>query len=205
MVRDGLYYAGALVLAGALVWRLAGAWFAVPAFLLALFCLYFFRDPERTPPPGAVVLSPTDGKVVAVRPDSPGHTRISVFLNVFDVHVARAPIGGAVASLEYRPGRFLVASREEASIQNEQSIIALDGGGSRVVFKLIAGLIARRIVCYKRPGDRVAAGERFGLIKFGSRADVLLGPEWTVTVREGQRVRAGETILARGEGGQAHG
>ena len=197
IVIDGIYYALALAGAGALVAWLVSPWFAGVLWLLALFCLYFFRDPERAIPGGPVAVSPADGKIVAVKQDSPTLQRISIFLNVFDVHVNRAPVGGAIAAVEYRPGRFMVASRERCSAENEQNVITVDGDGSRVVFKQIAGIIARRIVCHKRPGDRVAAGERVGLIKFGSRVDVLLGPEWEITVRPGMRVAGGSSVIAR--------
>jgi phosphatidylserine decarboxylase len=118
-------------------------------------------------------------------------------MNVFDVHVNRAPIGGRITEVSYQKGRFLVASREQASTQNEQNLVVVEGGGSRVEFRQIAGLIARRIVCYKKAGDEVARGERVGLIKFGSRVDLWLGPEWSVEVKEGDRVKAGSSVLAR--------
>ena len=197
MVKDGIYYGLGLGAAGVFVAWLAGLWGGAPLWLLAAFCLYFFRDPERTIPGGAVAVSPADGKVVAVRPESPTASRISIFLNVFDVHVNRAPIGGVVCNVEYQKGRFLVASREEASSRNEQNIVTVQGDGTCVIFKQIAGLIARRIVCTKKTGDRVAMGERVGLIKFGSRVDVLLGPEWEIVVRPGMRVAGGSSILAR--------
>jgi phosphatidylserine decarboxylase len=166
-------------------------------YLLAAFCLYFFRDPERAIPAGDVVVSPADGKVLAVRAESRDLTRVSVFMNVFDVHVNRAPIGGRITEVSYKKGRFLVASKERASTENEQNLVVVEGGGSRVAFKQIAGLIARRIVCYKKAGDAVARGERVGLIKFGSRVDVWLGSEWSVAVREGERVKAGSSVLGK--------
>ncbi|MFN0167004.1 MAG: phosphatidylserine decarboxylase [Bryobacteraceae bacterium] len=199
MVVDGIYYALALTAGGALVSYLTRPWFGLPLFILAAFCLYFFRDPERVTPPGPVAVSPADGKVVAVKPDGAG-TRVSVFLNVFDVHVNRTPIAGKITAIQYQKGEFLVASREEASTRNEMNTIVVEGGGSRVAFKQIAGLIARRIVCYKKPGDTVAAGERVGLIKFGSRVDIELGPEWEITVKPGQRVAAGSSVIARKKG-----
>ena len=206
IVIDGIYYAAALAGAGVLVRWLAGVWFAAPLWLLAAFCLYFFRDPDRTVPGGPVAVAPADGKVVAVKPEGPTLNRVSIFLNIFDVHVNRAPIGGAVAAVEYREGRFHVASREACSTQNEQNIVTLEDAGSRVVFKQIAGLIARRIVFDKKPGDRVSTGERVGLIKFGSRVDVLFGPEWEIVVRPGLRVAAGSSVIARRrDGGRTHG
>lgn len=196
MVVTGIYYAFGLVAGGLIVSYLTKPAYGVPFYVLAAFCLYFFRDPDRAIPSGPVAVSPADGKVVAVKPEGDG-ARVSVFLNIFDVHVNRAPIGGVVRSVEYRPGKFLVASREEASAQNEMNIITIDGDDTTVVFKQIAGLVARRVVCDKKPGDRVEKGERIGLIKFGSRVDVHFGPEWEVLVREGERVKAGSSILAK--------
>ncbi len=206
IVLDGIYYSLAMAGAGALVSWLAGPWFAVPLWILALFCLYFFRDPDRTVPTGPVAVSPADGKVVAVKPEGPDTQRISIFLNVFDVHVNRAPITGTITKVAYQQGCFKVASREECSAQNEQNVVTVEGDGTRVVFKQIAGLIARRIVFRKRPGDHVATGERVGLIKFGSRVDVLFGPEWDITVKPGMRVSAGSSVIARRNAGdRVHG
>ena len=201
MVIDGIYYALAFSAGGALVWYLIHPAFAVPLFVLAVFCLYFFRDPNRTIPDGPVAVSPADGKVVGVLGDGAECTRISIFLNIFDVHVNRAPIAGQITNIEYTKGRFLVASREIASSQNERNTFSIAGAvageATCVRFAQIAGLIARRIVCYKKPGDTVAKGERVGLIKFGSRVDIFLGPEWDIQVQPGQRVAGGSSILAR--------
>ncbi len=197
----GIYYGLGLIVGAGLVAYLTSWPFAVPFFILAAFCLYFFRDPEREMPSGPVAVSPADGKVVAVKREAAGGNRISIFLNIFDVHVNRTPIAGKVVCIKYQPGKFLVASKEEASHSNEQNTITIegkvDGQVTRVVFKQIAGLIARRIVCYKRPGDLVDVGERVGLIKFGSRVDVFLGPEWQVAVRIGEHVAAGSSVIAR--------
>lgn len=197
IVIDGICYALALAGGGALVWYLASPWFGLPLFLLAAFCLFFFRDPERAIPPGPVAVAPADGKVVAVKQETPTRQRISIFLNIFDVHVNRTPVPGTVASVKYQPGRFMVASREACSAENEQNVITVEGEGTTVVFRQIAGLIARRVVCRVKPGDRVAKGDRIGLIKFGSRMDVLFGPEWEITVSPGMRVSAGSSIIAR--------
>jgi phosphatidylserine decarboxylase len=206
IVLDGIYYAAALTGAGFLVWWLAGPWFAAPLWLLSLFCLYFFRDPERAIPAGPVAVAPADGKVVAVKSEGPMLSRVSIFLNIFDVHVNRAPISGVIGDVKYRPGAFHVANREECSTGNEQNVVTVEGEGTTVVFKQIAGLIARRIVFYRKPGERVATGERVGLIKFGSRVDVLLGPEWEIAVQPGERVAAGSSVIARRRGQEcAHG
>jgi phosphatidylserine decarboxylase len=203
MVKDGIYYGIAFSAAGALIGYLLHPAFAAPLFLAALFCLYFFRDPDRTIPDGPVAVSPADGKVVGILGDGSGAecTRISIFLNIFDVHVNRAPIAGRISNVEYTQGRFLVASREVASSQNERNTVTIAGtpagDGTSVRFAQIAGLIARRIVFYKKLGDTVAKGERVGLIKFGSRVDVFLGPEWEIKVRPGERVSGGSSILAR--------
>ncbi|MSV28626.1 MAG: phosphatidylserine decarboxylase [Bryobacterales bacterium] len=196
MVADGIYYAFGLAAGGALAGWLTNQWFASPLYILAVFCLWFFRDPEREIPYGPVAVSPADGKVVVVKPEN-GGTRISIFLNVFDVHVNRTPIAGSVTAVDYRKGEFLVASKDEASSRNEQNTLTVEGNGSRVVFSQIAGLIARRIVCFKKPGDKVAMGERIGLIKFGSRVDVAFGPEWDIVVTPGMRVSAGSSVIAR--------
>lgn len=195
MVITGLYYALGLTLVGFAIGYFSNAYAAVPFYILAVFCLWFFRDPERTIPPGPVMVSPADGKVVMIKPEG-GRTRLAIFLNVFDVHVNRTPISGTITKIEYQPGKFLVASKEEASTQNEQNTLTVEGDGTTVVFSQIAGLIARRIICYQKPGDRVTAGQRIGLIQFGSRVDIVLGPEWKLAVKEGDRVSAGSSVIA---------
>ncbi|MFN7992650.1 MAG: phosphatidylserine decarboxylase [Bryobacteraceae bacterium] len=197
IVADGIYYALGLAGAGALVTYLTNPWFGLPLFLLAAFCLYFFRDPEREIPAGDVAVSPADGKVVMVKQETTTQRRVSIFLNVFDVHVNRSPIAGTIADVRYSKGKFMVASREECSSENEQNVVSVRGDGTCVVFKQIAGLIARRIVFNKKAGDRVSKGERVGLIKFGSRTDVVFGPEWEIVVRPGMRVSAGSSVIAR--------
>jgi phosphatidylserine decarboxylase len=196
MVVDGIYYAVGLGAGGAVLAYVTSPFWGLPFYLLAAFCLYFFRDPDRAIPNGAFAVSPADGKVVAVKADVPGITRVSIFLNIFDVHVNRSPIGGRITDVEYHHGKFLVASREVASAENEQNRVTVEGQGTRVVFTQIAGLIARRIVFRKKAGDTVATGERVGLIKFGSRVDVFLGPEWAIAVQAGERVLAGSSVLA---------
>ena len=198
MIRDGIYYALAFTAAGVLVSWLVGPWAALPFFLLGAFCAWFFRDPERphSRRSRGFVARRRPGHVRG--PRSGRRTRISIFLNIFDVHVNRSPISGVITDITYQRGKFLVASRAVASAENEQNIITVRAeDGTTVVFKQIAGLIARRIVCTKHVGDFVQAGERVGLIKFGSRVDVIFGPEWRIEVSAGSRVSAGSSVLAR--------
>ena len=200
MVRDGYYYALPLVGAAILLGWLAGVVWAIPALLLAAFFLWFFRDPERVIPdtPGAVV-SPGDGKVTDVSPFTENgvrRTRISIFLNVFNVHVNRSPIAGVIRDVRYQKGKFVNAMNAASADQNEQNVVTVEGEGQTVIFKQIAGLLARRIVFNKRVGDRVARGERVGLIKFGSRVDVLLDAAATPQIKVGDHVKGGSTVLA---------
>jgi len=164
----------------------------VPLGLLA-FTLYFFRDPERVPPAQAEVLvSPADGRIVRAEPE-----RVSIFLSLTDVHVCRAPQGGRIRGVNHVRGRFLAAFHEEASEQNERTTITLETSRGPLVFTLVAGLIARRIVCKVVRGQSVAVGERVGLIRFGSRVDLDVPPNARIEVRVGDRVRAGESVIAR--------
>jgi len=200
MVRDGyIYGVGCLFAAGAIAWLVPWP-YAVPVLLLAGFFLWFFRDPERQIPtlPGAVV-SPGDGKVtdvsVVTASGSPRH-RISIFLSVFDVHVNRSPIAGVIRDVRYQRGKFLNAMGAHSAEENEQNIVTVEGDGHTVIFKQIAGLIARRIVFNFKVGDHVACGQRVGLIKFGSRVDVLFDRDATIQVKPGDRVKGGATVLA---------
>ena len=200
MVRDGIHYSLALLFLGLFAAWLGGPAWGAPAWFLAAFVLYFFRDPDRLVPAGDVVVSPADGKIVDVREielDGRRAWKISIFLSVFDVHVNRSPLSGTIRSLRYQPGRFLMAFRPEASVENEQNTVTVEGDGVTVVFKQIAGTIARRIVFRKKLGDRVERGERVGLIKFGSRVDVFLQIETPPAVVVGDRVSGGSSVLAR--------
>lgn len=197
ILRDGINYACGLALVGLFLSYFLNPWAGVPFYVLAAFCLYFFRDPQRIAPPGDVIVSPADGKIVSVRQLGDRETRVSVFLNIFDVHVNRTPIPGKITDVQYQKGKFLVAKQEAASSENEQNTLIIESGRTQVVCRQIAGLIARRIVCYKRPGDLVSKGERIGYIKFGSRVDVFFGPEWESAVKVGDRVRAGTSVLAK--------
>jgi len=196
MVVYGTYYALALIAAAAIVTYLASWPLAAPFYILAAFCLYFFRDPERAIPPGAVAVSPADGKVVAVRPHESGGNRVSIFLNIFDVHVNRAPIAGEVRRIVYRAGKFVNADLDKASEDNERNSLLLRTSAGPVAVVQIAGLLARRIVCFVREGTNVAVGERIGLIRFGSRVDVYLPGGVKPLVSEGQTALAGETVIA---------
>lgn len=176
---------------------------AAAGVLLAAFMGWFFRNPERTPPadPGAVI-SPADGRIVFSGDCGPGPylpgpgKKVSVFMSVLDVHVNRAPVSGRVAEVRYNKGKFLVASVDKASLENEQNGVVIETpGGARIAYVQIAGLIARRIVCDLAPGDEVARGQRVGLIRFGSRVDVYLPPSAALKVGTGDRVRAGESVL----------
>lgn len=200
MIRDAYYYAIPLLAASALIGWLTRPGWAWPTVLLALFFLWFFRDPERTIPnaPGTVV-SPADGKVTHVAQivqDGAPYLRISIFLSVFDVHVNRSPIGGVIREVRYQEGKFLNAMGAASAEENEQNIVVVEGDGQRVTFKQIAGLLARRIVFTKNAGDRVERGERVGLIKFGSRVDVLLDASTSIRVKVGDHVKGGSSVLA---------
>ncbi|MFZ0421019.1 MAG: phosphatidylserine decarboxylase family protein [Candidatus Sulfotelmatobacter sp.] len=200
MVRDGYFYALGLIVAGILVgWFARPAWALVP-FLLASFFLWFFRDPERAIPETAgAVVSPADGKVTDVSwvtTAGEKQARISIFLSVFDVHVNRSPIAGIVRDVRYRKGKFLNAMNRASAEENEQNVVRVEGDGQVVIFKQIAGLLARRIVFHPRVGDRLERGQRVGLIKFGSRTDVLLNSAASLQVKVGDRVRGGASILA---------
>jgi phosphatidylserine decarboxylase len=200
MVKDGLKFLLPPLVMAAIAASVG--WYAVAAacFLLGAAIAYFFRDPERASPADPdTVLSPADGRVMAIV-DEPFENergqRISIFLAVWNVHVNRAPMAGTVERVEYRRGKFHVASRAVASVANEQNIIHLRTDRGTIVFKQIAGLIARRVVCWKSPGDRLAAGERIGLIRFGSRMDVWLPCGAKILVKRGDHVAGGVSVLA---------
>jgi phosphatidylserine decarboxylase len=201
MVRDGIYYALAFLAVAVLLGLFTHVWaLAIVPLLLAAFFAWFFRDPERAIPQTAgAIVSPGDGKVtdiVAVEVNGERKTRISIFLNVFNVHVNRSPIAGVIRHVEYRKGKFGNAMGTVSAEANEQNIVTVGGEGQTVIFKQIAGLLARRIVFTKKVGDTLARGERVGLIKFGSRVDVIFTSESEVSVKIGDHVAGGSTILA---------
>ena len=178
-----------------------GLWYVgLLLLLIALFMAYFFRDPKRVPPSDPdVVVSPADGRVTRIELAGPagGPTLISIFLSPLDVHINRAPIPGKIVDVVYSPGKFLMATNEKASLVNEQNALTIQGEKITVVCKQIAGILARRIVCWKNTGDRLNLGERFGMIKFSSRTDLLLPANVKITVAEGERVRGGITVIGR--------
>ena len=198
MVRDGFYYGLGAAIAAVLL-ALIHPWLTLPPLLLGAFFLWFFRDPERAVPDGVgVIVSPADGKVTSVArfmDDGLIKQRISIFLNVFDVHVNRSPVSGTITSLFYQKGKFGNAISAGSSDANEQNIVTVQGDGHMVIFKQIAGLLARRIVFTPRTGDRLQRGQRVGLIKFGSRVDVVLEEGVDLQVRVGDRVSGVSSIL----------
>jgi phosphatidylserine decarboxylase len=202
MVRDGIYYAlGMFLVAAVIGWLTHSTILVFIPILLAVFFLWFFRDPERVVPSGeGLVVSPADGKVTDISSTQLNGvpcTRISIFLNVFDVHVNRSPISGVIKSAVYKKGSFGNAMTESSAADNEQNIVTMEGEGMTVVFKQIAGLLARRIVFNHKPGEKLARGERVGLIKFGSRTDVIFPQTAEIKIKLGARVAGGSTVLAR--------
>jgi len=201
MVRDGIPFVVVPIVLAAVPF-LFGYWLlAIPLLALAAFMAFFFRDPHRSIPtePG-IVVAPADGRVTIVRL-SDAHENpeslISIFLSPLDVHVNRAPIAGEIVEIAHKTGRFVMATKADARLVNEQNTLIIQGEPLTVRCTQIAGIPARRIVCWKRKGERVKCGERFGMIKFGSRTDLLLPPTVEVLVREGMHVRGGETIVGR--------
>ena len=176
-------------------------WVGLVLFVVTAFMAYFFRDPKRVPPDDPnVVVAPADGRVTRIKPvtSEPGSpTVVSIFLSPLDVHVNRAPIPGRIVDIVYSRGKFLMATNEMASVVNEQNALTIEGPKITVVCTQIAGILARRIVCWKGKGDTLSLGERFGMIKFSSRTDVVLPPNVEITVTEGSRGRGGTTVIGR--------
>jgi len=201
MVKEGYYFGLPLLVLAVAAYLLGWAAAAIACVFLALFIFSFFRDPERVIPNEAgAIVSPADGRVVVVTEEDYGGRpgkRVSIFLAVWNVHVNRAPAEGTITNLEYKPGKFLAAMREQASLENEQNVFALSTDAGEMVFKQIAGLIARRVVSWKKAGDRVARGQRIGLVRFGSRADVWLPRDAQMLVKVGDHVKGGASVLAK--------
>ncbi len=204
MVKEGYYFGLPPLALGAVIFiyysLAAGGFFLI----LAAFVFYFFRDPERVIPAEAgAVVSPADGRVVVVtEEENAGRQgkRVSIFLAIWNVHVNRAPAAGTITKMEYRPGKSLAAMRERASVENEQNVFTLSTEAGEMVFKQIAGLIARRVVSWKKQGEKVARGERIGLVRFGSRVDVWVPRDAEILVKLGENVKGGSSVLARWPG-----
>ena len=209
MAREGIPFVALFALPALIAGVFAGLTASVLLWVLAIACLlltafmaYFFRAPARTvPSESGIVVSPADGKVLVVEridaSDEASATQVSIFLSPMDVHINRAPIGGTIESVTYKPGEFRVASRKIASEVNEQNVISIRGAEMSVVARQIAGLVARRIVCWKKAGEHVETGERIGLMKFSSRMDVIMTSDIEVLCRIGDRVVGGETVIGR--------
>ena len=196
MVRDGYRFVLPLLILTGLSVFFHQPVLTVIFLVLTAFTAFFFRNPQRRIPDGAnLIVSPADGKVVKISKDETGEQTLCIFLNVFNVHVNRAPIAGAVARFEYKRGKFKVAFDEEASRVNEQNIVSFAGPDISIVVKQVAGLIARRVVCWKKPGDAVERGELFGLIRFGSRVDMVMPAHVNIRVGVGDKVSGGSTII----------
>jgi phosphatidylserine decarboxylase len=201
MVREGYKFGLPPLAVGVVAVVLGWKWAAGILIFLGLFVFYFFRDPERKIPsaPGTVV-SPADGHVVEIVDEMfdgrPGH-RVSIFLSIWDVHVQRAPMQGKITKVDYHPGRFYAAWKSSASRENEQNVIYIDTPQGAIVFKQIAGAVARRVLCWKQEGETVALGERVGMIRFGSRVDVWLPEGAEIVARRGQMLKGGESVLGK--------
>ncbi|HLY60639.1 MAG TPA: phosphatidylserine decarboxylase [Terriglobia bacterium] len=200
MVKEGYWYGLPLVLVTGGLLGLGLYWLSAFFLVLTLFILNFFRDPNRNiPTDSCAIVSPADGRVVEVREElfeGRPVRRVSIFMSPLDVHVNRAPIAGTIEEIAYKKGSFQMASNAAASVENEQNVFTISGGQGVVVVKQIAGLLARRIVFWKKKGDLLQRGERVGLIKFGSRADVMMDPKVELRVKVGDYVRAGSSVLA---------
>jgi phosphatidylserine decarboxylase len=201
--RAGYPFIGGTVVLAAAAAVTVGSLGAVPLMFLAVFFLYFFRDPDRVSPQDAnLVLSPADGRVLVAGPADPKAAppgewkQISIFLSPTDVHVNRSPVSGRVTKVDFRKGRFLPAYHKDAAATNERSEVWVDHGGLPVVFRQIVGILARRVVCRVQPGEELKAGERFGIMKFGSRMDVFLPPNAELKVKVGETVIGGVTVMA---------
>jgi len=203
LAPEGWPFVAASVVLALLVWAAAGFWWALPLILIAVFVIQFFRDPPRKiPTESGVVVSPADGEVVALGPDTDPVLdrpcqKISVFMNVFSVHSNRSPVAGTVREVIYTPGSFVNAALDKASVENERNALVVEtDDGESVTFIQIAGLVARRILCYASQGDRLERGERYGFIRFGSRVDVYLPESATSRVQLGEKVVSGQSVLA---------
>lgn len=200
MVRDGIPFVIVPLVLAVIPVLFGYWWLAIPFILIAAFMAYFFRNPRRSIPlaPG-LVLAPADGRVTIIRPADANNAEslVSIFLSPLDVHINRSPIAGEIVDVTYKKGKFVMATKEESRVVNEQNRLTIKGDYVTVACTQIAGVLARRIVCWKRRGERVECGERFGMIKFGSRTDLLMPPEIEILVKIGMHVRGGETIIGK--------
>jgi len=200
MVRDGIPFVVVPVILAVIPLLFGYWWAAIPLLLIAGFMAFFFRNPRRSIPmaPG-IVVAPADGRVTIIRPADERNSQslVSIFLSPLDVHINRAPIAGEIVDIAYKKGKFVMATKEESRELNEQNRLVIKGDEVVVICTQIAGVLARRIVCWKRRGERVECGERFGMIKFGSRTDLLMPPEVEIVVQTGTHVRGGETIIGK--------
>lgn len=198
MAKEAYPFLIPLLLLALLFFLFGPKWPGVSFLALSLFVVFFFRDPERViPAEESVVVSPADGKIVGIVSEPDGTSRVSIFLSLFNVHINRAPVTGEVESVRYIPGKFKVAFDPAASVQNEQNVLVIRQGPDRIKFSQIAGILARRIVCWKKPGDPVRKGERVGLIRFGSRVDIFLPVNVALSVKVGDKVQGGASIIGR--------
>jgi phosphatidylserine decarboxylase len=198
MAKEGFPFLLPLLLVAGLCLYFGMNWLSCVFLSLAIFIAYFFRDPERLIPADEdAVVSPADGKIVGIATDPDKTTRISIFLSVLNVHINRSPVAGEVESVRYLPGKFKVAFDATASAENEQNVLVIRSGSDKIKFSQIAGILARRIVCWKKPGDSVAKGERVGLIKFGSRVDIFLPENVALSIKLGDKVHGGASVIGR--------
>lgn len=201
MIKDGIPFVFIPLIISVVLLYFINWYVALPFVILAVFMAYFFRDPDREIPKDIdIVVSPADGRVTSIESITTGtdsFTLVSIFLSPFDVHINRAPIAGVITSKNYQKGKFKMATRKDASLVNEQNILEIKGEKITVVCKQIAGILARRIVCWKSIGDKMLIGERFGLIKFSSRTDLILPANIEILVEVGSRVRGGVTVIGR--------
>jgi phosphatidylserine decarboxylase len=198
MAKEAYPFLFPVLLVAVLLFVFGLGWPGVVFLVLALFIGYFFRDPERLiPAEEGTIVSPADGTIVGIAAEPDSTTRVSIFLSVFNVHINRSPIAGEVESVRYLPGKFKVAFDAAASAENEQNVLVIRSGSDKIRFSQIAGILARRIVCWKKPGDPVAKGERIGLIKFGSRVDIFLPENVALSIEQGDKVQGGASVIGR--------
>ena len=198
MAKDAFPFLIPLLILTVLLWLYGSKALAIVFLILSLFLAFFFRDPERNiPDDPSLVVAPADGKIVEILRQADGTTRISIFLSIFNVHINRAPVDGIIESIQYTPGKFKPAFDPSASADNERNVLVIDHGSYKIKVSQIAGILARRIVCWKKPGEHVQKGERFGLIKFGSRVDLTLPRDVIPSVKMGDKVKGGSTVMGR--------